>query len=377
MARLPLLCAAYIEGPTEWKGMTSKSHTAPIVAHGAAAGRDRTRDRRLVRTWLYIVALLIVAMVVVGGATRMTGSGLSITEWKPIHGVIPPLNEAEWHEEFEKYRQIPQYQIVNAGMSLAEFQFIFWWEWAHRLLGRLIGAVVLLPLAYFWLTGRLENQLKPRMIGLFMLGGLQGFVGWWMVTSGLTERVEVSQYRLTVHLTLACILLAITVWVARSIAPRWNDVSSGLKRSTDIILGLVLFQIFLGGLVAGLNAGLIFNTWPLMDGGFVPGSYMQHDPWWLAPFESISTSQFNHRIGAYLLFALVLVHVWRAWNTPARRGAVILAVLVTLQAAIGIETLLRAVPLSLGLLHQLGAVIVLWAAVEHRRAMSRPLPVVS
>lgn len=355
--------------------MTSTTDTAPIVAQGGTGERDRSRDRRLIRTWLYIVALMIVAMVVVGGATRMTGSGLSITEWKPIHGVIPPLNEAEWLEEFDKYRQIPQYQLVNAGMSMAEFQFIFWWEWAHRLLGRLIGAVVLLPLAYFWVTGRLERQLKPKMAGLFVLGGFQGFVGWWMVTSGLSERVDVSQYRLTVHLTLACILLAITVWIARSIAPSWNEVSRGLRASASVIIGLVVFQIFLGGFVAGLDAGKIFNTWPLMDGGFVPGSFMQHDPWWLAPFESISTAQFNHRLIAYALFAMVMVHLWKAWGTPSRRGAIILAVLVTLQAAIGVETLLRAVPLSLGLLHQFGAVVVLWAAVEHRRAMSPPLPV--
>ncbi len=355
--------------------MTSASETGPIVAESVETARNRAHDRRGIRAWLTIVALMIVAMVVVGGATRMTGSGLSITEWKPIHGVIPPLNEAEWHEEFAKYKQIPQYQIVNAGMTLAEFQGIFWWEWAHRLLGRAIGVVVLLPLAFFWLTGRLEPQLRPKMIGLFLLGGLQGFVGWWMVASGLSERVDVSQYRLTAHLTLACILLAFTVWVARSLAPRWNSVPDGVRTSASVVIALVFLQIFLGGFVAGLDAGLVFNTWPLMNGQFVPASYFANDPWWLAPFESLSTVQFHHRIGAYLLFAYALYHLRRSWGTNGRHGALIVAVLVTLQAAIGIETVLRAVPLSLGLLHQLGGVLVLWAAVTHRRSLSPPLPV--
>ncbi len=181
--------------------------------------RERGRDRAVVRAWLALVALMIVAMVVVGGATRLTHSGLSITEWQPIHGVIPPLNDAEWQDEFAKYQQIPEYQQINRGMTLAEFKGIFWWEWAHRLLGRAIGAVVLIPLIGFWITGRVEPALKPKLVAIFLLGGLQGAVGWWMVSSGLSERTDVSQYRLATHLTLAAAILAYVVWVIRGLAP--------------------------------------------------------------------------------------------------------------------------------------------------------------
>lgn len=338
--------------------------------------RDRWRDRRAVRTWLYVVALLVVAMVVVGGATRLTGSGLSITEWKPIHGVIPPLNEREWQEEFAKYREIPQYQIVNQGMSLAEFQAIFWWEWAHRLLGRAIGVVVLVPLVFFWATGRLERSLKPKMVALFLLGGLQGVIGWWMVASGLSERISVSQYRLTVHLTLAFLILAYIVWVARSIAPESSRPSTpALRRSAAILLGLVFVQIALGGMVAGLKAGFTFNTWPLMDGTLVPSSLFVLEPWWFNFGENLATVQFVHRVGAYVLFAFALAHAVAARGSEHAAGAWILFALITAQAAIGVLTLIHVVPLSLALLHQLGAVIVLWFAVTHLRSMSPPLAV--
>ena len=184
------------------------------------AARERElRDRKFVRWWLYGVLLVLFALVLVGGATRLTESGLSITEWKPIHGVIPPLNDAEWHEEFDKYRQIPQYQQINKGMSLDEFKTIFWWEWEHRLLARGIGFVFALPLLFFWLTGRIERQLVPKLVGILALGGLQGAIGWWMVASGLSERVDVSQYRLATHLTIACLIFVATMVVARGLAP--------------------------------------------------------------------------------------------------------------------------------------------------------------
>jgi cytochrome c oxidase assembly protein subunit 15 len=353
--------------------MTAAIEARPIVA------RNRENDRRVVRAWLYVVALMIVAMVVVGGATRLTGSGLSITEWKPIHGVVPPLNENEWREEFAKYREIPQFVIVNPGMTLSEFQRIFWWEWGHRLLGRLIGAVVLVPLAFFWFTGRLEAKLKPRLVAIFLLGGLQGAIGWWMVASGLSERVSVSQYRLTVHLTLALVILAYVVWVARSIAPRGKDdqgsAPASLRIAAGVVLGLVFIQIVLGGLVAGLKAGLTFNTWPLMDGTFIPAGLFILEPWWANFGENVMTVQFAHRIGAYVLFAAALVHAFQARGTPHAVGAWLLFVLVTAQAAIGVLTLVNVVPLSLALLHQIGAAVVVWAAVAHLRAISPPLPV--
>jgi cytochrome c oxidase assembly protein subunit 15 len=359
--------AGYNQAGTEKEGMASIAGSGPIAA------RDRTRDRELVRTWLHVVALLIVAMVVVGGATRLTGSGLSITEWKPVHGVIPPLNESEWQEEFARYRAIPQFVIVNPGMTLSEFQTIFWWEWAHRLLGRIIGVAVIVPLAFFWLTGRLDAPMKPRLAALFLLGGLQGAIGWWMVASGLTERVSVSQYRLTVHLTLACIILAYTVWLARSLSASWRPSSRSLRVSAGLVVALVFVQIALGGMVAGLDAGMTFNTWPLMDGQLVPGGLFVLDPWWANFGENVMTVQFVHRLGAYALFAAALAHAIMARGSNAARGAWLLLALVTAQAAVGVATLVYVVPLPLALLHQLGAVVVLWAATVHLRGMLPPL----
>ena len=347
--------------------MASIAEAGPI----AASGRDRTRDRAAIRVWLYVVALMIIAIVVLGGATRLTHSGLAITEWQPVHGVVPPLNDTEWQNEFAKYQQIPEYRELNQGMTLDDFKGIFWWEWAHRIVARLIGAVVLLPMIFFWATGRLEPQLKPRMVAIFLLGGLQGAVGWWMVASGLSVRTDVSQYRLATHLTLACAILAYVLWVARSIAPTWRPTTSSIRVTASLIVGLALVQIALGGLVAGLDAGMTFNTWPLMDGTLVPTGLFGQEPSWRNLFENVATVQFDHRIGAYILFALALSHAWQA-RAP---GACLLAALVMAQAALGIATLLNAVPLPLGLAHQLGAVIVLSAAVIHLRGMRPPLPV--
>jgi cytochrome c oxidase assembly protein subunit 15 len=315
----------------------------------------------------------------VGGATRLTGSGLSITEWKPIHGVIPPIGEAEWLEEFEKYRQIPQYEQINKGMSLDEFKVIFWWEWAHRVLARGVGFLVALPLAFFWATGRLEGFVKPRLLGLLALGGLQGAIGWWMVASGLSDRVSVSQYRLATHLTLACIILVATIAIARGLAPHsQGPAGDRTRRWSGIVLALVLAQIFLGGLVAGLHAGLAYNTWPLMDGAIVPGDLFVRDPWWINLFENPKTVQFVHRIGAYVLFAAALWHMIATRrddpeSTHARR-ALVLFHLVLAQAVIGIATLLLVVPLGWALLHHASAIIVLGFAAAHWRATRGSYP---
>jgi cytochrome c oxidase assembly protein subunit 15 len=348
---------------------------ASIVGSHPVPLRDHSRDRALVQAWLAVVALMIVAMVIVGGATRLTQSGLSITEWQPIHGVVPPLNQAQWQEEFARYQQIPQYQQLNRGMTLDEFKGIFWWEWSHRLLGRLIGAVVLLPLIFFWATGRIEARLKPRIVALFVLGGLQGAVGWWMVKSGLSARTSVSQYRLAIHLTFAAMLLAYTVWLARGLAP--GPLSGSRRRlrgMAGLLVGLTFLQIFLGGLVAGLHAGLTYNTWPLMDGELAPPGLMMQSPWWRNLFENIATVQFNHRLGAYLLFAIAWAHVWQARRTPFVQAAIGVALLVSLQACLGIATLLTVVPLPLALLHQLGAVTVLIAGTVHLRRMWPAMP---
>ncbi len=345
-----------------------------------AAPSEAERNRTLVRRWLYVVAGLIVLMILVGGATRLTDSGLSITEWKPIHGVVPPLSDAEWEEEFAKYRQIPEYEHINAGMTLGEFKTIFWWEWAHRLLGRLIGFAVILPLAYFWFTRRIERKLAPKIVVMVLLGGLQGVVGWWMVASGLTERTDVSQYRLATHLTLAFAILAYVGWVAQSIAPPRHYVPAqrGLKWLAGILLALVFVQIYLGGLVAGLDAGLTYNTWPLMDGRLVPAGMFTTVPLWRDFFENITTVQFDHRIVAYAVLAVSLILAWTAWiqmpGTRTARRAAVLAGFVLLQAVIGIATLIAVVPMFLGLLHQLGAAAVLGHAVVTLRGMWPPLP---
>lgn len=331
------------------------------------------RDRQLVRWWLYAVFLVLIAIVMVGGATRMTGSGLSITEWKPIHGVIPPLNHAEWMEEFDKYRQIPQYQQINKGMSLGEFQSIFWWEWAHRMLARFVGFLVAIPLAFFWLTGRLTTGLKYRMLGLLVLGGLQGAIGWWMVASGLSVLTSVSQYRLAIHLTTACVIITAVFYIARGLATYTaHPAERSVQRFAGWLVFAVLVQIYLGGLVAGLHAGLTYNSWPLMDGAIIPSDLFIQSPWWKNLFENPKTVQFVHRMFAYTVLALSLLHMFQAFKsapgtTHARRTVLLLG-LVLVQAAIGIATLLMSVPLHLGLTHQFVALIVLAFAVAHWRA---------
>lgn len=348
----------------------------------SAEGRDRMlRNRTMVRFWLYAILLVLFALVLVGGATRMTGSGLSITEWKPIHGVIPPLNDAEWQEEFLKYQQIPQFSQLNSDMTVHEFKSIFWWEWAHRLLARGVGFVFAIPLVFFWLTRRIERGMVPKLAGILALGGLQGAIGWWMVASGLVERVSVSQYRLAIHLTLASLIFTATMVVARGLAPHSEPVADrSTQRLAGILVFLALVQIYLGGLVAGLHAGLSYTTWPLMDGKVIPGDLLLIEPVWRNFFESPKTVQFVHRIGAYTLFIVALWHVIATYRrlpgtTHARRSAV-LFVLITLQAIIGISTLVMQVPLHLALTHQGFALVVLGFAAAHWRGTkgAYPLP---
>ncbi|MCY6380429.1 COX15/CtaA family protein [Hoeflea prorocentri] len=338
------------------------------------------RNRVAVRIWLGIVTLAIFALVIVGGATRLTDSGLSITQWEPIHGVIPPLSEAEWQEELELYRQIPEYQQINKGMSLDEFKFIYWWEWAHRLLARGVGVLFAVPLLVFWVSGRIEQRLKLPLLGLLALGGLQGFIGWWMVTSGLVDRVDVSQYRLATHLTLACVIFAAIIWVSRGLAPHSSDrpPSEGSGGFAGLIALMIVVQIYLGGLVAGLDAGLAYNTWPLMDGAYVPSNLLVMEPVWVNFFENAKTVQFTHRVFAYLLWLATLFHMIRcmvlAPETTHARRSVVLFVLMTLQAAIGITTLLEQVPVTWALIHQGMALVVLAFAVAHWRAFAGTYP---
>ncbi|MGV8939211.1 MAG: COX15/CtaA family protein [Allorhizobium sp.] len=340
----------------------------------------QTRNRRALRIWLGIVLLTLLCLVLVGGATRLTDSGLSITEWKPIHGVVPPLSAEEWQEEFTLYQRIPEFQQINSDMTINEFKSIFWWEWAHRLLARSIGLVFALPLAFFWITGRIEKKLKLPLLGTLALGGFQGFVGWWMVSSGLAERVDVSQYRLATHLVIACLIFAACVWIMRGLSPHSNDPAPTphARQFAMAIALMAMFQIYLGALVAGLDAGLSYNTWPLMDGTLVPGDLFVQTPAILNLFENPKTVQFVHRIGAYVLLIAVLIHMvinLRAAprSTHARRSVLLFA-LVVVQASIGIATLLMQVPLDLALCHQAGALIVLGFAVAHLRGFYGEFP---
>ncbi|MCF6322508.1 MAG: COX15/CtaA family protein [Rhizobiaceae bacterium] len=336
-------------------------------------------NRKLVRYWLYFICLMVAAIVIIGGATRLTDSGLSITEWKPLLGIFPPLSHAQWLSEFEKYRQIPEYQQINKGMSLGEFQFIYWWEWGHRFFGRMIGFVFAIPLAYFWISKRLEPGLKPRLLLLLALGGLQGFVGWWMVSSGLVERTDVSQYRLATHLIIAFLIFAYALWVARGLAPHSKEPARKIIHiMAPLMVMFIFFQIFLGALVAGLDAGLAFNDWPLMDGAIIPDSLFVIEPAWLNFFENIKMVQFTHRMTAYALLAFIIFNLIISLNPSTgathKRRAVIITIIALIQAAIGIITLLLQVPLSWALLHQLGALILLGFAVAHWRALSGGYP---
>ena len=316
-------------------------------------------------------------MVIVGGATRLTESGLSITEWKPVTGVLPPLSADAWAMEFEKYKQIPQYSRLFPTMTIGEFKSIFYWEWAHRLLGRLIGLVFALPLAWFWLRGALPAQLKPKLLGVLALGALQGVVGWWMVVSGLSDRVEVAPERLAVHLLLAAVTFAALIWLAVGLGKRdASPAEPRLRTGANWLIGLVLAQIGLGALTAGSRAGLVYNTWPLMDGRLVPPSehLFRLTPWWKNFFENITLIQFNHRMFAYVVILASIWHLYRvkqmAPGTPAASRAALLCGLVVAQAGIGIVTLLLAAPIWAALLHQSLALLVLGLASVHAQKNS-------
>ena len=338
------------------------------------------RDARAIRLWLWIALALIFVMVLVGGATRLTESGLSITEWKPIAGALPPLTAADWAAEFEKYKQIPQYRELNAGMTLAQFKTIYFWEWGHRLLGRLIGLVFALPLLVFWLRGSLSPRLRNQLLIVLALGALQGAVGWWMVKSGLVGRIEVAQERLAIHLLLACVTMAAIVWIAVGLRPASDPVAehaaAPARGSALAVAALTLIQIGLGALVAGLRAGYTYNTWPLMDGRFIP-------PWEhlakLSPgvmnfFDNPTTVQFQHRMVGYLLAAAALAHLVQTFRAargkpPCKRAVAIFAT-VLLQIALGVVTLLTVVQIHVALAHQAVAMEILIMAVAQARRLT-------
>jgi cytochrome c oxidase assembly protein subunit 15 len=326
-----------------------------------------------VAAWLFATACLVFAMVVVGGATRLTGSGLSITEWRPITGALPPLSESAWQAEFDRYRHIPQYMLVNRGMTLGQFKFIYDWEWAHRLLGRLLGLVFFAPMMIFLLTKRLPRRLIWRCWVLLALGGFQGLVGWWMVASGLSVRVAVAPERLATHLGLALIVYGFAIWTgleAWAGRAHRSDIflSAGWRFWSAALLGLVYLQILMGALVAGDHAGLVYTDWPLMNGRLFPADYNQGGVIETV-FHSQAAVQFDHRVGAYVLFVASIAFAVATSATyrmsgALKRHAVILAAGVSLQAALGIVTLRYAAPLALSLAHQSLAVLVLTIALS-------------
>jgi cytochrome c oxidase assembly protein subunit 15 len=334
------------------------------------------RHVRALRLWLGALAALIVAMILIGGATRLTDSGLSITEWQPIIGAVPPLSETDWQQAFDSYRKIPEYIELKAGMSLGTFKTIYWWEWAHRFLGRLIGIAFFVPFVVFWFAGYIPRALLPRLVGLFLLGGLQGAVGWYMVKSGLVERTDVSQYRLAAHFGIALLILGYTLWLLFGLGHEKLParVRAGSRaRSASWVAGLVLALIFVqllaGALVAGLDAGMGFNTWPLINGAFVPSGLGEASPAHLNLFENPLTVQFDHRMLGYAVVVVALSQLlWLAVRGAPQvllGSALTLALLAVLQATLGVWTLLLAVPITLGLAHQAGAIAVFAASLYH------------
>lgn len=323
---------------------------------------------------------MIFIMVLLGGLTRLTESGLSITEWQPISGVIPPLNEAQWNAEFEHYKAIPQYAAIHAEMSLAEFKTIFFWEFIHRLWGRTIGLVFVLPFLYLLWKRRISRHLAPKLGSLAVLLGLQGALGWYMVESGLQDRIEVSQYRLTAHLGTAVILYLALLWIALDLLQAARPPSAGhprLRRALTALMALAFLTLLAGGFVAGLRAGYIYNTFPLMNGYVIPPDYVSVSPWYLNPFENLAAAQFDHRLLAELTWLCVMgLWLWslRLDLSPGQRAALHgLAGAATLQVALGIATLLLVVPVPLAAAHQAGALVLLSAAILARHEFRRPV----
>ena len=330
---------------------------------------------RAVAVWLLVCCGMIFAMVVIGGITRLTLSGLSITEWQPVTGILPPLSAAAWGAEFEKYQHIPQYRLLNSGMSLADFKTIYLWEYVHRLWGRLIGVAFALPFLYFLARHRLPRRLLAPLAGILLLGFAQGALGWYMVESGLADRVEVSQYRLVAHLVLALAIYGGILWIALGLLLDPPRTSPGpiWRRAAGGVIALIGLTILAGGFVAGLNAGLAYNSFPLMDGQFVPAGYAQLQPFVRNWFENIAAVQFDHRLLAITTAVAVLL-LWHfgsraALPRLARLALHALLAAAALQFALGVSTLLLVVPIALAAMHQAGAVLLLTAAIVLRHTL--------
>jgi len=336
------------------------------------------QKQKSIAVWLFICCAMVFIMVVVGGVTRLTDSGLSIVEWQPVSGTLPPMSQSDWDEFHQKYQQSPQYQKINKGMSVDEFKSIFWWEYIHRVLGRLIGLVFFIPFVYFLIRKQIDKPLGIKLSGIFVLGGLQGLMGWYMVMSGLVDDPHVSQYRLTAHLGLAFVIFAAMFWVAtdllydRNKSPHNPDELKGLRRFSIGLSWLIFIMVLSGGLVAGIRAGLAYNTFPLMNGHFIPPEIFMLEPWWRNFFDNMATVQFDHRMIAWILMFTVPYFWFKArkqqLSDSAKLACNLLLIMLVIQVSLGIGTLLLAVPLLLAAAHQGGAMMLFTAAlwVNHK-----------
>lgn len=332
---------------------------------------QENRNNRQIAIWLFLVCAMVFCIVIVGGVTRLTNSGLSMVNWQPVSGIIPPMTDAQWAEEFAAYKQYPEYQKINKGMSVQEFKSIFFWEYSHRLLGRLIGLAFFVPFMIFLLKGKISGALKPKLWLMFFLGGLQGLMGWWMVKSGLVDHPDVSHYRLTAHLGLAVLIYLYIFWVASGLV--MSPCEGTRKRpvaALSFLIGLIFIQILSGGLVAGLNAGMIYNSWPLMEEQIIPAGLYSMTPWYMNIFENIMTVQFNHRMMGYFI-GLAGLYVWFRTSKDSqikiRMAGHLMLLMIFGQGLLGVLTLIHVVPVPLAVAHQGGALVILSMALYSLR----------
>ena len=342
---------------------------------------NNSDNDRAIASWLLVCAVLIFSMVILGGVTRLTGSGLSMVNWHPINGVIPPLTELAWQEEFTNYQQSPEFTKINRDMTVADFKQIFLFEYSHRILGRLIGLVFLIPFLYFLFTKKIRPGLTPQLIVMFFLGGLQGLLGWYMVKSGLVDNPHVSQYRLTAHLIAAILIYAYILWTAMTLlnrnprVPKSESTNPGFRRAVHYLMLMVVVTILSGGFVAGLKAGLIFNTFPLMDGQWIPSGIATLSPFYLNLFENMVTVQFDHRLLAISTGVLLLIY-WLFSKFQGLDGSTswsfnLVALMVIVQITLGISTLLLHVPVWLAASHQAGALLLFTAVLFNMHKLTR------
>lgn len=359
------------------------SETQKPAARPGALTAGRGRGRGFARGWLMVLFVMVVSMIVVGGLTRLTDSGLSITEWAPLSGALPPMSEADWQSEFAAYQQTDEYRLQNQGMSLADFKSIYWWEWGHRQLGRVIGLVWAAGFLFLLATRRMPTGWTGRFLALGALGGAQGAIGWWMVHSGLQAgMLDVASYRLATHLGLAFLILSLIAWNVLRLSRDEAELMQArrgmdrrIKGMATGLLHLAFIQILIGALVAGIDAGRAYPTWPLMNGGFTPPDMWQIEPLWRNLFENAGTVQFIHRIVGYLLVAFaigILMAARKSANRSVRGAAQAAAVMIFVQATLGIVTVLYASPLSLAIIHQLGAIVTIVLVLRARFTAMHP-----